>query len=171
VIRIFKSVNHAYKRHKELATLLDKYRLELERIRDLSESVKDQKAFKGAKISDPIARLENLELKLCSWLAEVDPGNKKSIQRFREQLLHGKDHRKKLDDIMNALDEVKTDLLLAINLHNTTMSYDMKAVMAKTKKAIQIGAKLEKECSSARGSNLHGTTRVRTYSKEFNHIP
>jgi len=172
VIRIFKSVHHAYKRHKELATLLDKYRLELERIRDLSNSVKDERAFEGARIFEPISRLEKLELKLCSWLVEVDPGNKKSIQRFGEQLLHGKSHRKKLDDIMNELDEVKTDLLLAINLYNTTMSYDMrKAVIAKTKKAMQVGAKPEKDRSSVGGLDLPGTSQVRTYGKDMNHLP
>jgi hypothetical protein len=59
---------------------LDKYRLELKGIRDLIESVKNEKALKAAKVSEQLTNLKRLKGKLCDWLIKVEPCNKKSLR-------------------------------------------------------------------------------------------
>jgi len=163
-IRLFKSVNEAYKRHKELTTVLSKYRLELERIRDLYESVKNEKGLKGPKVSDLLSRLKGLEVELCYWLAEVDPVDKKQVAAFAEQLIHGKESAKKLDHIMQELSKVKEDLLIAIGLHQTRMSYDIrrnvKAALKKRMKSIRVGPQLEEDLSTDGSNDTRPTQRL-----------
>jgi hypothetical protein len=172
VIEVLKRVIKAYKQHKGLADVLTKYRRELERVRDLSESVRNEKALKKAKVSEPLTRLKELEGKLCDWLANVDPGDKKSLRRFADQLSRGQDDRKKLDDIMKELDRIKSDLQLAINMHHTTMSHDIrKAVVPKSKNATRASRKPEKNHSNAGESNLAVRTKVQTNSKDIDRGP
>ena len=145
VIDILKRASKAYKQQKGLTVFLDEYRRELERIRDLSRSVKNEKAFKGAKVSEPLTRLEKLEEKLCKWLAKVDPGDKKALSQFADQLTRGKEDRKRLDEIMKDLDRVKRDLQLAINMHHTSLSHGIKkAIDTNSKNTIHVGPKPDK---------------------------
>jgi hypothetical protein len=169
---IFKRVSKAYKQQKGLTVLLDKHRLELERIRDLSESVRNEKALKGAKVSEPLTRLKQHEIELCGWLAKVDPGDKKSLRRFADQLVHGEGDRKKLDSIMKDLDRVKDDLTLVMNMHSVRMSYNIRQVVAiNGNKTVRVNQKLEKNRSTAGGANVIASTQARTNSKDINRIP
>ena len=137
---VLKSISRAYKQQKGLTDFLDKYRLELEGIRDLIESLKNEKALKAAKLSEPLTKLKKLEVKLCDWLAKVDPGNKKALRQFADQLLRGQDDRKNLDHIMMDLDRAKNNLLLAISMHQTTMTQNIRdAVKTNSNKTTRAG--------------------------------
>lgn len=136
-IEIFIRIKKAYKRHKELASILEKYTHELKRIRDLAESVRTEKALEGAKVTDPLARLKELEQKLCKWLTKVDPGDKTSLRRFADQLVRGQDDRKKLDDIMHDLDRVKSDLNLVIEMHHARGLYKIRRAVSSKSKRIE----------------------------------
>jgi hypothetical protein len=169
---IFKRVSKAYKQQKELTVFLDKHRLELERIRNLSESVRNEKALKGAKVSEPLTRLKQLEVELCGWLTKVDPRDRKSLRRFADQLLHGEGDRKKLDGIMKDLDRVKNDLTLVMNMHSARMSYNIRqAVVIKSNETVRVNQKSEKNGSTAGGANVTAPTQARTKSKDINRIP
>jgi len=121
-IGIFRHIRKAYKEHKGLADDLKKYSLELESIRDLSQSVRNERVLQGPEVSKTLSKLELLEVKLCKWLDRVDPGDKKSLRRFADQLVRGEGDRKKLDRIMKELDGVKRDLNLVMNMHSIKVS-------------------------------------------------
>lgn len=166
---VFNRVNKAYKRQKELTAVLDKYRLELERIRGLAESVRNEKALEEANVSGSLTRLKELEDKLCSWLAKVDPGDKNSLRRFADQLVRGQSDRKKLDDIMRDLDRVKCDLNLVIDMHQVRMSYNIsQTVVTNSNGTVSVH---QKGRSTAGRANVTVPTQARTNGKDIDRIP
>ena len=166
MIVILKRASEALKHKKGLIAFLDKHRRELESIRDLSESVRNEKAFKGAKVSELLTRLKTLEDELCAWLAKVDPRDKRSLRQFADQLICGPEDRKKLDDIMNDLDRVKRDLIIALNMHHTSLSHGIrKAMDTKSKNTIHIGPKPEKSRTIGGKSNFVVRTKPPDKSK------
>jgi hypothetical protein len=168
---ILKSISRAYKQQKGLTDFLDKFRLELEGIRDLIESVKNEKALKAAKVSEPLTNLKKLEGKLCNWLAEVEPGNKKSLRQFADQLIRGQDDRKKLDHIMKDLDRAKNNLLLAISMHQTTVTQNIRdAVNTKSNKTIRVSQKAKKTRGVSVRPNIMVLRRAKTNSKYINRV-
>jgi hypothetical protein len=168
---VFKRINKAYKQQKELTPVLDKYRLELERIRDLYELVKNEKALEGANVSEPLTRLKQLEDKLCHWIAKVDPGDKNSLRRFADQLVSGQNDRKKLDGIMRDLDRVKDDLNLVIDVHQARMSYNIsQAVVTNSNGTIKVSQKPKKSRNTAGGANITVPTQVRTNGKDIDRL-
>ncbi|KAF2847362.1 hypothetical protein T440DRAFT_471075 [Plenodomus tracheiphilus IPT5] len=152
-IDIFKHIKTSYKRSKELTSILDKHGLELERIRDLSDSVRNEKALEGAKFSEPLARIKELEHKICKWLAKVDPGDKTSLRKFADQLVRGQDDRKKLDNIMQDLDRAKSDLSMIMAMHQAKVSYKIsEAVIPRNNHAFALNQKSVKHRSAVRGT-------------------
>lgn len=152
---ILKSIRKAYKQHKGLTDFLVEYRRELEGIQDLIESVKNEKALKGAKVSEPLTSLKHLEGKLCDWLAKVDPGDKKSLRQFADQLLRGQDDRKKLDHIMKDLDRAKNNLLLALSMHHSTVVHSIgQAVDTKSNKTIRLSQNAKTNRSTTGRANI-----------------
>jgi hypothetical protein len=147
---------------------LDKYRLELEEIRDLAESVRNVKSLEGADVSGPLTRLNELEGKLCGWLAKVDPGDKNSLRRFADQLVHGQADRKKVDDIMRDLYRVKHNLSHVIGIHHIKMSH--KVAVTKTNRVVR-SQKPEKNPSIAGESNVTVPTQAGTNSTGSDRIP
>jgi hypothetical protein len=147
---------------------LDKYRLELEEIRDLAESVRNVKSLEGADVSGPLTKLNELEGKLCGWLAKVDPGDKNSLRRFADQLVHGQADRKKLDDIMRDLYRVKHNLSHVTGIHHIKMSH--KVVVTKNNGATR-SQKPKKSSSIAGESNVTVPTQMGTNSKGSDRIP
>ncbi len=168
---ILKSIRKAYKQHKGLTGFLFEYRLELERIQDLIESVKNEKALKGAKVSEPLTSLKHLEGKLCDWLAKVDPGDKKSLRQFADQLLRGQDDRKKLDHIMKDLDRAKNNLLLALSMHHSTVVHSIGQVVdTKSSKTIRLSQKVKTNRSTIGRANIIVPIVASTSSKDTNRI-
>lgn len=137
-IIIFKRINKAYKRQKELSTTVDGYRQVLESIRLLVEEVKNEKDLEGANVACALERLENLKVALSALVDKVDPRDKPSIHRFADQLVNGTKDRKELDKVMKGLEGVKVDLNSVIQLHQTRMlgqiSRTMSAKALKPKK-------------------------------------
>ena len=147
---------------------MDKYRLELEGIRDLIESLKNDKALKAARVSEPLTNLKRLEVKLCDWLAEVEPGNKKSLRKFADQLIRGQDDRKNLDHIMTDLDRAKNNLHLAISMHQTTMIRD--AVKTKRTKITRASQKAKENPSIGVKPCIMISRPAKTNSKDTNSV-
>ncbi len=166
---ILKSISRAYKQQKGHADFLEKYRHELEGIRDLIESIKNEKALKAAKVSEPLINLKKLEGKLCDWLAKVDPGNKKALRQFADQLIRGQDDRKKLDQIMKDLDRAKTNLLVAISMHQTTMTHNIRDVInTKSNKTVRVSQKAMKNPRVGVKPKIVVSRRATTSSKDPN---
>jgi len=164
VIVILKRASKAYRQQKGLTVFLDEYRRELERIRDLSEAVRNEPALKGAKVSGSLNRLGKLESELCDWLAKVDPGNKRSLSQFADQFTRGKEDRKKLDAIMIDLDRAKRDLQLDIDLHNVSVSHGIKkSIDTRSKNTTHIGPKPEKNRTVIGNPNV--TVRTKSLGK------
>jgi hypothetical protein len=150
---------------------LDKYRLELEDIRDLIESIKNLKALKAAIVSEPLTNLKKLEGKLCDWLAKVEPGNKKSLRQFSDQLIHGQDDRKKLDHIMKDLDRAKNNLLIALSMHQTTATLNIRDVVnTENTKPIRVSQKAKKHRNVITRQKIMASRRAKTNSKDINHV-
>lgn len=130
MIIIFKRINKAYKRQKELSTTVDGYRQVLESINLQVEEVKNEKDLEGANVSPTLERLEKLKMALSALVDKVDPRDKPSIYRFGEQLVNGTKDRKELDKIMKGLEEVKVDLSSVIQIHQTRMLAQISRTMS-----------------------------------------
>lgn len=120
-IIIFKRINKAYKRQKELSTTVDGYRQVLESIRLLVEEVKNEKDLEGANVAGALEKLETLKIALSALVDKVDPGDRPSFYRFADQLVNGTKDRKELDKVMKGLEGVKLDLSSVIQLHQIRM--------------------------------------------------
>jgi len=90
----------------------------------------------------------------------VDPSNKSSLRQFADQLVRGKEDRKKLDNIMANLDRVKKDLSLVIDMHQVKISYNIsQAVGKKGKGTIRVDQKPKSSRSTASRVNVTAPTQ------------
>ena len=115
-IEIVKSFKQAYDRQQGQREFLQRYQLELLAIKEQVENVEKAKALQTAGIIATLLRLKGPEERLVKWLQKVDRGDKKAIRRFVDQLIHGTKDRKKLEEIMSELGQMKTDLNTAISV-------------------------------------------------------
>lgn len=170
-IVVFKRVSAAYKHQKELTAVLDKYGHVLETIKVLAGSVRNEKALETANVSEPLTRLRELEGKLCSWLAKVEPGDKTALRLFAGQLVHGQADRKKLDDIMRDLYRVKHDLSLVISMHQVRVSHDISQAVSTKSSGAARSQKPKKSRRTDGEANATVPTGARTKGKDSDRIP
>jgi len=114
--RILRRLAKAYESQKDLSQTLDRYKSELESVKAIIGIIDDEETLRTASVNFELMRLKDIEDKLVQHLKQLDTAPRGAMKEFAHQLMHGSSDEKKLAVIMDDLNQVKTALLLRIQV-------------------------------------------------------
>jgi len=114
--RIFDRLRRANARQKALAEVLARHRSELESIKTIIGIIDDEEDLQIPTVATELVRLQAVQNKLAELLETLDPKTASKVNQLARQLVHGSADEKKLGTIMDELVQVKTLLILRIQV-------------------------------------------------------
>ncbi|KAI4673641.1 uncharacterized protein J4E88_008697 [Alternaria novae-zelandiae] len=114
--RIFDRLRRANARQKALAEVLARHRSELESIKTIIGIIDDEEDLQIPTVATELVRLQAVQNKLAELLETLDPKTASKVNQLARQLVHGSADEKKLGSIMDELVQVKTLLILRIQV-------------------------------------------------------
>ncbi|KAM3548798.1 hypothetical protein MY1884_009022, partial [Beauveria asiatica] len=114
-INLIGRIREAVERHKELPALIEKYSVEVSRIKAIVELVRDEEALKTPNVGDAIIRIRAVSEVLSCHLGKTAT-TKGPVHGFFKQLVSGQQLQERLERIMSDLGDSKQDLCLSLQL-------------------------------------------------------
>jgi hypothetical protein len=114
--RIVDRLRKAYSRQKALADVLTRHRGELESIKAIIGIIDDEEDLQIPTVATELVRLQAAQNKLAELLENLDPKMASKMNQIARQLVYGSADEKKLSVIMDELVQVKTMLVLRIQV-------------------------------------------------------
>jgi len=114
--RIFDRLRRANARQKALAEVLARHRRELESIKTIIGIIDDEEDLQIPTVATELVQLQAVQNKLAELLEKLDPKTASKVNQLARQLVHGSADEKKLGTIMDELVQVKTLLILRIQV-------------------------------------------------------
>lgn len=115
-IRILRRLRKAHERKIKLPEVLDRHACELNSLKDIIELIDDEDSLQTATVASELVRLRSVEDRLVKLLKELDSTSKGAVKQYAHQLSHGSTEEKRLAVIMEELCQVKSALLLRIQV-------------------------------------------------------
>jgi hypothetical protein len=139
-LRLIVKVRKAHKDAKELPRALECREKRLKSVRDIIYAVQDEAALQTATVTLQLKTLSDVACQIKHRLRALDRAcsDKNAVSKVFHQLTHGKTDAKTLDDMMDDLDEAKSNLALVIQLANIGLakSYENSRILLADPKAI-----------------------------------
>ncbi|KAI5379037.1 hypothetical protein J4E82_002023 [Alternaria postmessia] len=114
--RIVDRLRKAHSRQKALADVLTRHRSELESIKAIIGIIDDEEDLQIPTVATELVRLQGVQVRLAELLENLDPKMTSKMNQIARQLTSGSADEKKLGDIMDELVQVKTMLVLRIQV-------------------------------------------------------
>ena len=114
--RILRRLTKAYETQKDLTLTLGRYTSEFESIKAVIGIIEDEENLQTASVSSEVLRMKDIEDKLVQHLKKLDTASRGTVKGITHHFMHGSADEKKLAAIMNDLSQVKTSLLLRIQV-------------------------------------------------------
>lgn len=114
--QIIGRLRRAHQRQKALVDVLDRHESELNSVQIVIEIIEVEAELHKESVASELVRLKNMHSKLSECLVELDPSPKGRLSQFTRQLVHGSAEEKRLAEVMNELVQIKTMLLLRIQV-------------------------------------------------------
>jgi hypothetical protein len=122
-IRVLGRIRKARQRQKALFDV--QHESELSRVKAMIGIIQDEESLRTASVCSEVVRLRDVQDKLVKLLEQLDPRHKTSVQQFSHQLKNGSSDESKMYAIMNELGQVKSMLLLRIQVANVGVMRDV----------------------------------------------
>jgi hypothetical protein len=169
-IRVLGRIRKAHQRQKALLDVLAQHESELSSVKAMIGIIQDEKTLQTATVYSEVMRLEDVQKKLVKLLGELDPMLRKPILQFAHQLTKGSSDEARLAGIMSELGQVKSMLLLRIQVANVGVMRDVQqGLVANTEIIARVDQFLKEEVDGCEGLKiarlLHGRRASGEYSR------
>jgi hypothetical protein len=160
-IRAIGRIRKAHQRQKALLDVLTQHESELSSIKAMIGIILDEEDLRTANVCSEVMRLKYVQEKLIKLLEELDPRFKRPVLQFAHQLTKGSSDETRLSGIMSELGQVKSMLLLRIQVVNVGVMRDVQQrLVANTKVIARVDEFLKEEVGGCEGLKiarlLHG---------------
>jgi ribosome-binding factor A len=167
-IRVLGRIRKAHQRQKALLDVLAQHESELSSVRAMIGIIQDEKDLQTANVYSEVMRLKDVQEKLVKLLGELDPRLKKPVLQFAHQLTKGSSDETRLFGIMSELGQVKSMLLLRIQVANVGVMRDMQqGLVANTEVIARVDEFLREEVGSCEGLKIARLLQGRDPSGEY----
>ncbi|KAH9878151.1 hypothetical protein J1614_003368 [Plenodomus biglobosus] len=165
--RILERLRKAHKRQKALVDVLERHESELKSVKAIIGILDDEKELQTASVASELVRLKDVQWKLSELLDGLDPKPKGKVDQFTHQLTHGSSDEKKLGVVMSELSQVKTALLVRIQISNVGIFKTMeKQLVANAEVIERIDLFLREEVGNCEGLRIAKLLRGRRPSND-----
>jgi len=148
-------IRKAYQRQKALPDIFAQHESELNSLRSIVGVIEDEETLHTAEVSLELVRLKEVEDKLFEFLSDLKPKLKNSVQQFAHLLIKGSRDESKLCNIMNELAQVKSMLLLRIQVANVGVMRDVREeLVANTEIISRVDQLLREEIVDCEGLKI-----------------
>lgn len=129
--------------------------------------IDDEEDLQTASVTSELVRLREVQFKLIKLLEELDPKLKGTAHQFVRQLTKGSSDESRLSSIMNELGQVKSMLLLRIQVANVGVMRNMeKRFVANTEVIERVDQFLREEIGGCKGLRIARLLKGRLPSRE-----
>lgn len=117
-LSVVRCLRETQRRLKDLDLLLKRHEDELDSIEIILKQLgdEDNSDFHSDGLIAQLVRLQKLHRKLAALLEKLDPGSTPKFNQFARQLLVGAENERKLNSLMDELAQIKTSMILCIQL-------------------------------------------------------
>jgi vacuolar-type H+-ATPase subunit I/STV1 len=153
--RVFRRLRKAHQRQKTLLDVLEQHESELKSVKDIIGIIDDEETLQTASVATELVRLKYVQNKLVKFLEELDPKPRGKVQQYARQLTKGSSDESRLSQIMTELGQVKSMLVLRIQVANVGVIQDMgKQFVANTEVIERIDEFLKEEIGGCKGLKI-----------------
>ncbi|KAF1922177.1 uncharacterized protein M421DRAFT_132562 [Didymella exigua CBS 183.55] len=154
-IRVLGRIRKARQRQKALLDVIAQHESELSSVKAIIGIIIDEESLRTASVCSEVVRLRGVQDKLVKLLEQLDPRLKTSAQQFSHQLKNGSSDESKMYAIMNELGQVKSMLLLRIQVANVgVMRNVQQGLVANTEVIARVDRFLKEEFSGCEGLRI-----------------
>ena len=154
-IRVLGRIRKAHQRQKALLDVLTQYESELNSVRAMIGIIEDEEDLRTAHVCSEVMRLKDVQEKLAKLLEKLDPRLKKPVHQFAHQLTKGSSDESKLTGIMSEVGQVKSMLLLRIQVANVGVMRDVQqGLVANTEVIERVDQFLREEVGGCEGLKI-----------------
>jgi len=116
--QIFGRLRKAYKLQQNVFNVLTTHQNEIASLKGIIRIIaaEEKELLEDPTVATELARMQTVQEKLADLLVTLDPAERGKVNQFTHQLVHGTTEQKKLSDIMFELAQVKSMLLLCIQV-------------------------------------------------------
>jgi hypothetical protein len=154
-IRVLGRIRKARQRQKALLDILAQHESELSSVKAMIGIIVDEESLRTASVCSEVVRLRDVQDKLVKLLEQLDPRPKTSVQQFSHQLKNGSSDESKMFAVMSELGQVKSMLLLRIQVANVgVMRNVQQRLVANTEVIARVDQFLKEEVSGCEGLRI-----------------
>jgi hypothetical protein len=130
--------------------------------------IMDEESLRTASVCSEVVRLRDVQNKLVKLLEQLDPRHQTPVQQFSHQLKNGSSDESKMYAIMNELGQVKSMLLLRIQVANVGVMRDVQQrLVANTEVIARVDRFLKEEVSGCEGLRIARLLQGRRPSSKY----
>jgi hypothetical protein len=167
-IRVLGRIRKARQRQKTLLDVLAQNEGELSSVKSLIGIIQDEESLRTASVCAEVVRLRDVQDKLVKLLVQLDPRLKTPVLQFAHQLKNGSSDESKLYAIMNELGQVKSMLLLRIQVANVGVMRDVQqGLVANTEVIARVDQFLKDEVDGCEGLRIARLLKGRRPSSKY----
>lgn len=134
-------------------------------LKAIIELIDDEDSLQTATVASELVRLRSVEDRLVKLLKELDSTSKGAVKQYTHQLGHGSAEEKRLATIMEELCQVKSALLLRIQVANVgVMRAVGDMVLANADAIARVDAFLKEQLGDGKGLKIARLIKGRTLS-------
>jgi hypothetical protein len=136
-------------------------------VRAMIGIIEDEEDLRTANVCSEVLRLKDVQEKLAKLLRELDPRLKKPVLQFAHQLTKGSSDESRLSGIMSELGQVKSMLLMRIQVANVGVMRDVQQeLVANTEVIARVDQFLREEVGGCEGLRIARLLQGRRPSSE-----
>jgi hypothetical protein len=167
-IRVLGRIRKVRQRQKAPLDVLAQHESELSSIKAMISIIQDEDSLRTATVYSEVVRLRDIQDKLVKLLRHLDPRLKTPVQQSAHQLMNGSFDESKLCVIMNELGQVKSMLLLRLQVANVGVMRDMQqGLVANTEVIGRVDQFLKEEVSGCEGLRIARLLQGRCPSSKY----
>jgi vacuolar-type H+-ATPase subunit I/STV1 len=171
-LRVLGRLRKAHERQKALVDILAHHEGELGSIKAIIGIIDDEEDLRTASVAAELVRLKEVQSNLAKLLEELDPKRKGAARQFVRQLTKGSSDENRLSRVMIELSQVKTMLLLRIQVVNVGVMQNMeKRLVANTEVIERIDQYLREEVGGCEGLRIARLLKGRLPSSKYSRCP
>ncbi|QDS67803.1 hypothetical protein FKW77_006937 [Venturia effusa] len=168
-IRILQRLRKAHERKLKLPEVLDRHKCELNSLKTIIELIDDEESLQTAAVTSELVRLQSVEDRLVKLLKELDSTSKSTVKQYTHQLSHGSAEEKRLVAIMEELCQVKSALLLRIQVASVgVMRAVGDMVLANADAIARVDTFLKEQLGDGKGLKIARLVKGRRLSSDGN---
>lgn len=127
-ISLLVQIRQAHERQKELSAVLTKHALELTKIKNTIQIVRDEKVLQTAAIVGELVEMDKIANRLVMALRAIGNAKGRALQ-FIHQLVHGSDDESTLVKIMDEINRSQSNLGLHISVAHVGLTRTLQNAM------------------------------------------